>query len=189
MLSLNVCSYSTCTFLGFSTPVKWIFCLLFLYFFFVRWYHIYLILCCSILCNHEYNILILTYICNNMNKIVYIFMLLQLGPSTIARNTALARGRRAKQPEVGTDLPWRLAAHYWLHCIFGHSQHFWHRTRDKPLIYRNQSPLIYWYIYASLDHNAWVTAGCQTLSWTNADLSPRNEQELDPNLCVFIEHY
>ena len=37
--------------------------------------------------------------------------------------------------------------------------------------------------------NAWVTAGCQTLSWTNADLSPRNEHELDPNLCVFIEHY
>ena len=36
---------------------------------------------------------------------------LPLGPSTIARNTALARGRRAKQPEVGTDLPWRLAAH------------------------------------------------------------------------------
>ena len=48
---------------------------------------------------------------------------LQLGRSTIARNTALAR-RRAKQPEVGTDLPWRLAAHRWLHCIFGHSQHF-----------------------------------------------------------------
>ena len=48
----------------------------------------------------------------------------QLGPSTIARNTALARGRRAKQPEVGTDLPWRLAAHCWLHCIFGHCQHF-----------------------------------------------------------------
>ena len=47
-----------------------------------------------------------------------------LGPSTIARNTALARGRRAKQPEVGTELPWRLAAHCWLHCIFGHSQHF-----------------------------------------------------------------
>ena len=40
----------------------------------------------------------------------------QLGPSTIATNTALARGRRAKQPEVGTDLPWRLAAHCWLHC-------------------------------------------------------------------------
>ena len=36
---------------------------------------------------------------------------IQLGPSTIARNTAFARGRRAKQPEVGTDLPWRLAAH------------------------------------------------------------------------------
>ena len=33
-------------------------------------------------------------------------------------------------------------------------------------------------------HNAWVTAGCQTLSWTNADLSPRNEHGLDPN----IEH-
>ena len=33
-------------------------------------------------------------------------------------------GRRVKQPEVGTDLPWRLAAHCWLHCIFGHSQHF-----------------------------------------------------------------
>ena len=48
----------------------------------------------------------------------------QLGPSTIARNTALARGRRAKQPEVGTDLPWRLVAHCWLHCTFGHSQHF-----------------------------------------------------------------
>ena len=47
----------------------------------------------------------------------------ELGPSTIARNTALARGRRAKQPEVGTDLPWRLAAHCWLHCIFGHGQH------------------------------------------------------------------
>ena len=30
----------------------------------------------------------------------------QLGPSTIARNTALARGRRAKQPEVGTDQGW-----------------------------------------------------------------------------------
>ena len=51
-------------------------------------------------------------------------MLLKLGPSTIARNTALARQRRAKQPEVGTDLPWRLVAHCWLHCIFGHSQHF-----------------------------------------------------------------
>ena len=48
----------------------------------------------------------------------------RLGPSTIARNTALARGRRAKQPEVGTDLPWRLAAHCWLHCVFGHSQQF-----------------------------------------------------------------
>ena len=35
----------------------------------------------------------------------------ELGPSTIARNTALRWGRRAKQPEVGTDLPWRLAAH------------------------------------------------------------------------------
>ena len=35
----------------------------------------------------------------------------KLGPSTIARSTALARGRRTKQPEVGTDLPWRLAAH------------------------------------------------------------------------------
>ena len=45
------------------------------------------------------------------------------------------------------------------------------------------------HIYVSLDHNAWVTARCQTLSWTNADLSPRNEHELDPNLCVFIEHY
>ena len=31
--------------------------------------------------------------------------------------------------------------------------------------------LIYWHIYASLDHNAWVPAGCQTISWTNADLS------------------
>ena len=41
----------------------------------------------------------------------------------------------------------------------------------------------------SLDHNAWVTAGCQTLSRTNADLSPRNEHELDPKLCVFIEHH
>ena len=29
---------------------------------------------------------------------------IQLGPSTIARNTALVRGRRAKQPEVGTDM-------------------------------------------------------------------------------------
>ena len=47
----------------------------------------------------------------------------QLGPSTIARNTALVWGRRAKQPEVGTDLPWRLAAHCWLHCMSGHSQH------------------------------------------------------------------
>ena len=37
--------------------------------------------------------------------------IVNLGPSTIARNTALARGRRAKQPEVGTDLPWRQAAH------------------------------------------------------------------------------
>ena len=57
--------------------------------------------------------------------------------------------------------------------------------------------LIYWHIYASLDHNAWVPAGCQTISWTNADSPPpriflnytHNEQELDPNLCVFIEHY
>ena len=32
----------------------------------------------------------------------------QLGPSTIAKNTALARGRCAKQPEVGTDMPWLL---------------------------------------------------------------------------------
>ena len=55
---------------------------------------------------------------------IKIFQVYQLGPSTIARNTALARGRRTKQPEVGTDLPWRLAAHCWLHCIFGHSKHF-----------------------------------------------------------------
>ena len=40
---------------------------------------------------------------NQLHVVVY------LGPSTIARNTALAQGRRAKQPEVGTDLPWRLA--------------------------------------------------------------------------------
>ena len=33
-------------------------------------------------------------------------------------------GRRAKQPEVGTDMPWRLPAHCWLHCIFGHIRHF-----------------------------------------------------------------
>ena len=53
--------------------------------------------------------------------------------------------------------------------------------------------LIYWHIYASLDHNAWVPAGCQTISWTNADFPPgfilnytHNEHELDPNLCVFI---
>ena len=38
-------------------------------------------------------------------------------PSTIARNTALARGRRAKQPKVDTALPWRLAAYCWLYCI------------------------------------------------------------------------
>ena len=57
--------------------------------------------------------------------------------------------------------------------------------------------LIYWHIYASLDHDAWVPAGCQTISWTNADFLPpgfilnytHNEHELDPTLCVFIEHY
>ena len=51
--------------------------------------------------------------------------------------------------------------------------------------------LIYLHIYASLDHNAWVPAGCQTISWTNADFPQEvilnythNEHELDPNLCV-----
>ena len=69
-------------------------------------------------------------LCRKMYYYVHMFRRLrkilpsQLGPSTIARNTALARGRRAKQPEVGTKLPWWLAAHCWLHCIFGHSQHF-----------------------------------------------------------------
>ena len=70
----------------------------------------------------------------------------------------------------------------------------WHRTGDKPLSESIAPYLLththtHIYIYASLDHNAWVTAGCQTLSWINADLSPRNEHELDPNLCVFIEHH
>ena len=55
--------------------------------------------------------------------------------------------------------------------------------------------LIYWHIYAPLDHNARVPAGCQTISWTNDDFPPgfilnytHNEHESDPNLCVFIEH-
>ena len=64
----------------------------------------------------------------------------------------------------------------------------WHRTGDKPLS-ESIDPNLLTHIYASLDHNAWVTAGCQTLSRTNADLYPRNEHELDPNLCVFIEHH
>ena len=64
----------------------------------------------------------------------------------------------------------------------------WHRTGDKPLS-ESIPPKLLTHIYVSLDHNAWVPAGCLTLSWTKADLSPRNEHELDPNLCVFIEQY
>ena len=40
--------------------------------------------------------------------------------------------------------------------------------------------LIYWHTYASLDHNARVPAGCQTISWTNADFSPRIYPPLHP---------
>ena len=38
---------------------------------------------------------------------------------------------------------------------------WWLSTALGTSHYRNQSPLIYWHIYASLDHNAWVTAGAK----------------------------
>ena len=73
-------------------------------------------------------------------------------------------------------------------------------THDDLAPHRGQANIginyaqLYWHIHASLDHNAWVPAGCQTTSWTNADFFPQdlsslnythNEHKLDPNLCVF----
>ena len=66
--------------------------------------------------------------------------------------------------------------------------------RRQQVIIGINYTLIYWHIYAFLDHNAWVPAGCQTISWTNADPPPpriynNNGHELGPNLCILIEHY
>ena len=50
--------------------------------------------------------------------------------------------------------------------------------------------LIYWHIYASLDHNSWVPAGCQTISWTNADFSPQDLSSITPIMSMdWIQTY
>ena len=50
--------------------------------------------------------------------------------------------------------------------------------------------LIYWHIYASPNHNAWVPAGCQTISWTNAHFFPQDLSSITPIMSInWIQTY
>ena len=77
------------------------------------------------------------------------------------------------QTSFSNAFSWTIIAVFW-------SQLYWNMFPGSQLIKPtliqmmprrwNNDTLVYWQIYASLGHNAWVPARCQNISWAKVDL-------------------